>query len=273
MKSFYTIKRDQIHAYNKNGKRLFVTRLSANSLPVVQVKNQEKDKYSALQIALGKKSRLNKPEAGHVKEIAKTPRYLKEIRLEKDSELKTGDQIKIDQVLHVGDVLKVTSISKGKGFAGGMKRHGFHGGPRTHGQSDRDRAPGAIGQGTSPGRIWKGKRMAGHMGNETVTIMGAIVVKIDQLENEIWITGSVPGGKNAVVELTKLRESKFVGLLETNKVVKTEEINKVTADKVEIEKTETVEVANVSKETKEDIKEEVKEENIGNPDTKIEEAK
>lgn len=239
MNSFYTLKRDQIHAYDKDGKRLFVTRLSADSLPIIQVKNQEKDKYKALQVGIGVKSRLNKPEAGHVKVGDLKPLYLREIRIEQDSDLKMGDQLQINEIFQVGDVLKVTAISKGKGFAGGMKRHGFHGGPRTHGQSDRQRAPGAIAQGTSPGRVWKGKRMAGHMGNVTVAITGSMVVKIDQDNKEIWITGSVPGGKNALVELTKLKTGKFVGLLE--RVDSKKEENKVAETAIEPEKEEPIE--------------------------------
>jgi len=118
-----------------------------------------------------------------------------------------------------------------------MKRHGFHGGPRTHGQSDRERAPGAIAQGTSPGRVWKGKKMAGHMGNEMVSILGVQVVKIDKKSGEVWITGSVPGGRSALVKLTKIKSGKFVGLRETenNKVTS----NKVTEEEENIEEKQT----------------------------------
>lgn len=254
MNSFYALKRDQIHAYDKNGKRLFITRLLAKPLSVIMVKTLEKDKYSALQMAVGTKSRLNKPESGHLKEIVKAPLFLREVKTDQNSEYKTGEQIRVEQILEVGDIVKITARSKGKGFAGGMKRHGFHGGPRTHGQSDRERAPGAIAQGTSPGRVWKGKKMAGRMGNELVSMLGSQVVKIDTESGELWITGSVPGGKNALVKISKKRVGKFAGLIETNS-------NRVTSNKLTIEKDEeTTEAINKPVETKIESENETKEE-------------
>ncbi len=217
MNSYYATKRDQSHTFNKDGKRLFITRLRIEDLPVVQVKTFEKDKYTALQVAIGSKTKDSKPVTGHTKVINKVPRYLREIRVEEVGEIKAGDVLKITETFEVGDIVKITGVSKGKGFAGGMKRHGFRGGPRTHGQSDRERAPGAIGQGTSPGRIWKGKRMAGRMGNEAIAVLGSQVVKIDTKLGEMWVTGTVPGGKNTLVSITKMRDGKFVGLLEEEK--------------------------------------------------------
>jgi len=251
MKSIYAIKRNQLHTYDKMGKRLFVTRMSIEELPVIQVKTADKDKYSALQVAIGTKSKLNKPENGHLKSITKVPMYLREIRLDKDSDLKTGDIIAADQVLTEGDYIKVTSISKGKGFAGGMKRHGFRGGPRTHGQSDRERAPGAIGQGTSPGRIWKGKRMAGRMGNETISTMGSQVVKLDTETGELWVTGAVPGGKNALVELTKIKNGKFAGLIENPQKAKLK-AEEAVADKNSSQNTGEAETRDMKSEVVED---------------------
>ena len=97
----------------------------------------------------------------------------------------------------------MTGVSKGKGFAGVVKRHGFAGGPRTHGQSDRERAPGSIGQTTTPGRVYRGKRMAGHMGTETVTVQGLTVVAIDPEKNMLTVSGLVPGGKSGLLVVTK----------------------------------------------------------------------
>jgi len=114
MNTFFAIKRDQTHTYDKNGKRLFVTRLLTEPMPVVMIKNVEKDKYNALQVAMGKKSRINKPETGHLKVADLKPKFLREIRLKEASDFKTGDQVNIDTVLTVGDEIKITSMSKGK---------------------------------------------------------------------------------------------------------------------------------------------------------------
>ncbi len=120
------------------------------------------------------------------------------------SKLSPGQEIKLDQVFSIGDAVKVTGVSKGKGFQGGMKRHGFHGGPRTHGQSDRERAPGSIGSGTTPGRVYKGKRMAGHMGSDSVTTRNLEVVGMDKINNLIFIKGAIPGATGGLVSVTKL---------------------------------------------------------------------
>jgi hypothetical protein len=122
-----------------------------------------------------------------------------------------GDVIKASEVFKSGDVINVTGISKGKGYAGGVKRHHFKGGPRTHGQSDRERAPGAIGSTTTPGRVYRGKRMAGKMGNEQVTVKNIRIVAVD--DNFILVKGLVPGGRNTLLILKKVGEDKkFVPL-------------------------------------------------------------
>ena len=152
--------------------------------------------------------------------------------VEVDENFKRGQTIKIDQVLEVGDVVAVQGVSKGRGFAGVVKRYGFHGGPRTHGQSDRQRAPGSIGSGTDPGRVWKGKKMSGHYGFETKTVSGLVVVNIDLDNREIWVSGPVPGHKNSIVRIKKTGVKKDIKLNEaifTNKkeeaiVAKTEEV-------------------------------------------------
>ncbi|NMB56939.1 50S ribosomal protein L3 [Candidatus Beckwithbacteria bacterium] len=212
MKSFYGLKKDQTHVYNKDGKRLFITRLVVNPLKIVQVKTTDKEQYNALQVSIGTKKRNTKAIVGHVKDLNLNPLHLKEINLEQTLDKKRGDEVKVSEVFKVGDEIQVHSRSKGKGFAGAMKRWNFKGGPKTHGQSDRARAVGSIGQGTSPGRIWKGKRMPGHMGDAIACVRGSVVVKIDEAQNELWITGSVPGTRNNLVRLTKVGETKFAGL-------------------------------------------------------------
>ena len=118
----------------------------------------------------------------------------------------------LDQVLAVGDVVKVQGTSKGRGFAGGMKRHGFSGGPATHGQSDRQRAVGSIGSGTYPGRVWKGKKMPGHYGVETRTVHGLVVLYIDPETKEVWLSGPVPGFNTSTVKIEKTGQQKKVEL-------------------------------------------------------------
>jgi len=125
-------------------------------------------------------------------------------------------------------------MSKGRGFAGAIKRHGFHGGPRTHGQSDRQRTPGSIGAGTNPGRIWKGKKMPGHYGVETKTVSGLVVVHIDLNNREIWLNGPVPGYKNSIVRIQKSGVKKDIKL---NKTMLTDNKEAVTPVEVKEEKT------------------------------------
>src|SRR5258708_8836254 len=115
-------------------------------------------------------------------------------------------------VLKIGGLVKVTGVSKGKGFTGVVKRHGFAGGPRTHGQSDRERAPGSIGSGTTPGRVYRNKRMAGRSGNENVSVLNLPIIGVSDATGEIWIKGIVPGTINSPVTLTKTGEKAFEGL-------------------------------------------------------------
>lgn len=117
----------------------------------------------------------------------------------------TGKEFRLDELFKQGDFISVTGISKGKGFAGVVKRYGFKGGPRTHGQSDRERAPGAIGSTTTPGRVLKGKRMAGRLGHHKVTVKNLLVAKIDAGENILYIKGAVPGIKKGAVEIKKIK--------------------------------------------------------------------
>lgn len=172
---------------------------------VTQLKTAEKDGYGAVQIGTGEKKSVRKPQLGHLKKagIEKKVRFLREVKIEAE-DLQPGQEILLNQVFSIGDAVKVTGVSKGRGFAGGVKRHGFHGGPKTHGQSDRHRAPGSIGSGTTPGRVLKGKKMAGHMGVATVTYKGLEVIGIDKEKNILTIKGGVPGPIGALIRVENI---------------------------------------------------------------------
>lgn len=186
---------------------------------MVQVKTEEKDGYVALQLGLGARREkvVKRPILGHIKKagLKTIPRFLREVRLEEKTDLKPGEEVKIEDVLQPGDLVNVTGTSKGKGFAGVVKRWGFAGGPHTHGQSDRERAPGSIGATTSPGRVLKGKRMAGRMGQEQVTMRHLSVVATDPELNLIWVRGLVPGVKGGLVLVRKVGQAKKFFPLQT----------------------------------------------------------
>lgn len=184
MKTFFATKINSSASFTDKGRRQTVTLLKTEPLTVTQVKSRDKDGYWAVQVSVGKNKR--------------------EIRESQEPTVKPGDQIKAADVLKSGDTIKVTGISKGRGFAGVVKRHGFHGGPKTHGQSDRHRAPGSIGMRTTPGRVWKGKRMAGHYGVDTVTIKNLQVINLDEATGVVTVSGTVPGSRNGLLTLTKL---------------------------------------------------------------------
>lgn len=205
---------DQLLSFTEGGKCIPITKIVAGPCFVVQIKGKKSDGYLAIQLGLGKKrvNSVTKPILGHLKKAGmekKPPRFLKEVGVgKKDAayldKLTVGMQIKLDQVFSVGDLVSVTGVSKGKGFAGVVKRHGFAGGPRTHGQSDRERAPGSIGQTTTPGRVYKGKRMAGRMGGKRTTVKNLKVVKIDADRHILTVSGLVPGGRNSLLVIKKL---------------------------------------------------------------------
>ena len=148
---------------------------------------------------------------GALKGLKDKPRFIREIKTDKVSDLKIGENLKVGAVIKKGDLVKVRGTTKGKGFAGVIKRWGFAGGPRTHGQSDRQRSPGSIGQGTDPGRVWKGKKMPGHMGNKIHTILNLKAVKIDEEEDELWLTGLIPGPKGGLVRISRIDKAKAKG--------------------------------------------------------------
>lgn len=179
-----------------------VTVILAEPNKVCQVKTVETDGYEAVQMGFGaiKPKKVNKPMAGHFAKQGTEPvRYLREVRVENASEYKVGDLHTVAAFAEVKKV-DVTGVSKGKGFAGVMKRHGFGGGPGYHG-SHFHRAPGSIGQCATPSRVFKGVRMPGHMGCDTVTVKNLELVRIDEEQNLILVKGAVPGGKNALVRV------------------------------------------------------------------------
>lgn len=200
----------------ENGTRIPVTYVNVAGNTVISLKTSEKDRYNAIQMGIGLRKKANKAALGHAKKasLSEAPYFLKEIRVfEKDAETLpvAGDVIKASEVFQAGDIVDVEGTSKGKGFAGGVKRHGFHGGPKTHGQSDRHRAPGSIGQGTTPGRVYRGKRMAGRMGNDQVTIRNLKIVDVS--DDQILIAGLVPGVLGSYIVIRKTGEDKkFVPL-------------------------------------------------------------
>lgn len=203
MQQLMARKIEMTQVFDDAGRQLPITIVEAEPAAVVRVKSDEKDGYTAVQVGYGtaKENKITKPVAGLVKDLKIKPRRFVEERLETTEGIELGQSIAISDVLAVGDMVSVTGFSKGKGFQGGVKRWGFAGGPKTHGQSDRHRAPGSIGAGTSPGRVWKGKKMAGHMGNKRITTAGLRVVAIDG--NKIMLKGAVPGARESWVVLRK----------------------------------------------------------------------
>ncbi len=164
--------------------------------------------FTNIELAYDSLRRQTRAMAGHIKKAGLTirPRFLRSIRIGSQGdfgELSLGKQITVGDVFQPGDIVRVTGTSKGKGFAGVVKRHHFAGGPKTHGQSDRERAPGSIGQSTTPGRVYRGKRMAGRMGSDSVTVRNLRVVAIDLEKNLLTISGVVPGGRRGLLLIQK----------------------------------------------------------------------
>ncbi len=178
-----------------------VTAIEAGPCFVTQIKRAEKEGYDAIQLGFGEAKRLNSPEKGHLKKLGML-KHLREFAASDIASIQVGQVVDVS-IFKPGDLVDVTGISKGKGFAGVVKRHHFAGGPKTHGQSDRHRAPGSIGATTTPGRVLKGMRMAGHMGNERVTVRHLKVVEADAERNLLLVRGAVPGARNGLVTIRK----------------------------------------------------------------------
>ena len=187
----------------ENGECVPVTAIEAGPCTVVQVKTAEKDGYDAVQLGFGESKRLNKAQKGHLRDHGTHP-VLHEFRVPAGT-AEVGSRVEVG-IMAAGDLLKVSGRSKGRGFAGGVRRYHFRGGPKTHGQSDRHRAPGSIGSGTFPGRVLKGKRMAGHLGDDRVTAINLKVVRVDPERNLLLVHGAVPGANGGVVIVEKAGE-------------------------------------------------------------------
>jgi large subunit ribosomal protein L3 len=190
--------------FDESGTAQATTIVEAGPCYVTQVRTQDSDGYEAVQLGFGTKTKLNKPQRGHLKDLP-LMRYLREVRSDGDGPIQVGDLVNAD-IFEPGEIVDVTGTSKGRGFAGVIKRHGFAGGPKTHGQSDRWRHPGSIGSGTTPGRVFKGLRMAGHMGNKRVTVQNLEVLRVDPERNLVAIKGAVPGPPGGLVVIKKKRK-------------------------------------------------------------------
>src|SRR4051812_5819035 len=187
--------------FSTKGEARGVTVVEAGPCIVVQIKTEANDGYNAIQVGFGTRKRINDPMRGHLKRLGQF-RVLREIRVDDPNDFELGQSLGVD-LFEDGDIVDVVGISKGRGFAGGVKRHHFHGGPKTHGQSDKHRSPGSIGSGTTPGRVRRGLRMAGHMGDARVTVKNLRVFESNLARGMLLIEGAVPGAVNGLVRIAK----------------------------------------------------------------------
>ena len=203
MKGILGRKQGMTRLFMEDGSVEAVSVVEAGPCVVTQVKTEQRNGYQAVQIGYEEARKLNEPEAGHLKRVAAL-RHLRELRTDDLGDAQVGQRIDVT-IFQAGDMVDVVGVSKGKGFAGGMKRHNFRGGPKTHGQSDRGRAPGSVGAGTSPGRVWKGTRMAGHMGDRRITAVNLRVLHVDPERNLVMVRGAVPGARNGMLFIKEAR--------------------------------------------------------------------
>ena len=168
---------------------------------VTRLRTPDRDGYTAVQLGAGERRKLTKPVAGQLKDLPRVA-TIREFRLDSADEDSVGQQITVADVFADGDIVDVTGVSKGKGFAGTVKRHNFSRGPKTHG-SDNYRKPGSIGPGTTPGRVYRGMKMGGHMGHVRITVKKLRVVRVDPERNLILVKGSVPGSPGALTFVRK----------------------------------------------------------------------
>jgi large subunit ribosomal protein L3 len=191
------------------GEVVVVSAIEVGPCYVTQVKRQATDGYDAVQLGYGNSRKLNAPQKGHLKrassntELAGNLDHLREFRTHDIESVQDGETVDLS-FLETDDKVTVRGLSKGKGFAGVVKRYHFRGGPKTHGQSDRHRAPGSIGSGSSPGRVLKGLRMAGHMGDAKCTVRNLKVVKVDIDRSLLLVNGAIPGAKNSILAIEKV---------------------------------------------------------------------
>lgn len=197
MKFILGTKQNMTQLFDDEGKVHPVTVLKTAPIVVTQVKTREKDGYEAIQVGYGEKSskKIKKPQKGHYKDMGNF-QYLKEV----SGVIAPAVGEKIESTLEAGDTVTVSAISKGKGFQGVVKRHGFHGGPRSHGQKHSEREAGSIGAGGYQ-RVFKGRRMAGRMGGDQVTVKNLVVVAFDKETGELFVRGAIPGRRGTLVEV------------------------------------------------------------------------
>ena len=202
MKTLIAKKIGMTQIYDENSKSLGVTVLDVSGCRVVQVKNNEKDGYSAVQLTIGSKKNLSKPLQSHYNKHDVEPgEVLHEVKVDEDTDLNPGAKINVKDIFEVGQKVDITGISKGKGFAGVMKRHNFSGQKASHGVHKVHRAGGSIGNASFPGHVFKGQKMAGRMGNQKTTIQSVTIVGLNEEKNYLLVNGSVPGNKGNIVQV------------------------------------------------------------------------
>lgn len=200
MKYILGKKEKMTQIFTEDGQVIPATLVKADPITVTQIKTDEKDGYSAIQFGYGnrKPKNISKPMKGHIKDLGNFSN-LKEFRVAGETDLKVGDKLTVES-FEEGDSVETTSVSKGKGFQGVVKRHGFKGGRRSHGQKHSEREPGSIGA-TGPQRVFKGTRMAGRMGTDQISQRGISIAKVDKENNLIYVKGAIPGRKGTIVEI------------------------------------------------------------------------
>lgn len=212
MKGIIGKKVGMTQVFDEKGLVTPVTVIQAGPCYVTQIRNAERDGYIAVQLGFEetKPARLTRGQLGHLQRNSLPAlKYLREFRLRNgETAVEEGQMITIANAFEVGDRVDVVGTSKGRGFAGTIKRHNFNRGPKTHGQSDRERAPGSIGATSTPGRVFKGTRMSGRMGNQRVTAQNLEVMVIDEEKNLLAVKGSVPGAKGGLVIIKPARSAK-----------------------------------------------------------------
>lgn len=187
--------------FQDDGTMVAVSVLAIEPNTVTRLRTPERDGYTAVQIGSEVSKKLNKPETGQLKDLPKVA-TIREFRVDSVADVTVGQTFSIGDLFEAGDLVDVTGVSKGKGFAGVIKRHNFHRGPQTHG-SDHHRAPGSIGPGTTPGRVYRGLKMSGHMGDERVTIKKVRVIRTDPDRNLLLVKGSLPGARGGLILVKK----------------------------------------------------------------------
>jgi large subunit ribosomal protein L3 len=190
--------------FDETGAATATTIVEAGPCFVTQIRTVARDGYEAVQLGFGevRANKLTKPQRGHLKDGVPAVRELREVPADGVDEIAVGERVDVG-MLAAGERVDVTGVSKGKGSAGVVKRYNFRGGPKTHGQSDRWRAPGSIGAGTTPGRVFKGTKMAGHMGDERVTVKNLQVIRVDPERNLIALRGAIPGPRGGLIMIRK----------------------------------------------------------------------